>query len=164
MPEKISTSTIKKQSRKILWIEDDYYHLKGLIKPLKRNGIQVDVARTFVEAKAMLLNWKEYDLFLCDLIIPFSFNMFEDVKSNSEKIISADDLVIHGTSIIEHLVKEIGIDAPIFILSVVQNESIIKKISRYTNVTYVHKLGLLPYELYDIVMDAIDNHQKTNTN
>jgi DNA-binding response OmpR family regulator len=56
----------------ILWIEDDFYHVRGLVKPLEKDGYKITIARSVIEAKEHLINWQDFSAILLDLIIPYS--------------------------------------------------------------------------------------------
>ena len=58
--------------RRILWVEDDYYHLKGLVRPLVKKGCEIVNAGSYVEAVGLLNDWRNFSLILLDLIIPYS--------------------------------------------------------------------------------------------
>src|SRR5512138_3706986 len=49
-------------SKRILWIEDDYYTIKGLVKPLENDGFCIDIAIDGIEAYKKLTSWQAYDL------------------------------------------------------------------------------------------------------
>jgi len=40
----------EKKNKKILWIEDNYRNLKGLVKPLIKRGFEIIPARCYEEA------------------------------------------------------------------------------------------------------------------
>lgn len=148
--------------KKILWIEDDYYHLKGLVKPLRDTGFDVIPARSVVEAKSLLRKWQSFQLIILDLIIPYSDN--ELAMSDSEPI--PDDrngiffknvsvLVRNGLVLFDYMVEDLKVNIPILILSIVHADHIMKDLRRRGAVRTVKKEALLPKEVRDMILEVI---------
>ena len=58
--------------KRILWVEDDYYAIRGLMRPLERAGFQIDAATSAAVGYQLASQWKTYDLIVVDLILPLS--------------------------------------------------------------------------------------------
>ena len=57
---------------KILWIEDQYDLLKGMLRPLSKGGHTVEYAVNAYDGWVKAKNWKHYALIVVDLILPLS--------------------------------------------------------------------------------------------
>ncbi|GEM_PF-2023480 len=148
-------------SRRILWVEDDYYHLKGLVKPLEKMGFTVVPARSVVEARTLLKEWKKYCLVLLDLIIPYSEMPVPGAAEGTGEI---RDLTSNGMALFEYMKDELGIDIPIVILSVVQKneDADIDMLEAKGAVRPFVKRGVLPEELKNVVIRALEQANKNN--
>lgn len=73
--------------RKILFVEDDQSLIDGLKYTLKRNGFDVDNART-VQETFTLYNQNQYDLLLLDVILPdgTGFDICSEVRKEKDDI------------------------------------------------------------------------------
>ena len=56
--------------QKILLLEDDISLVDGLTYSLKKNGYEIEVARTIKEAFRLLGEQPDFDLLLCDVTLP----------------------------------------------------------------------------------------------
>jgi CheY-like chemotaxis protein len=55
---------------KLLWIEDDFLILDGLLAPLKKEGVAITTAADYNSAKEAINQAKSFDVAIVDLIIP----------------------------------------------------------------------------------------------
>jgi len=146
-------ANVDRHTRRVLWIEDDYYHMKGLVKPLKEQGVEVVSARSVVEAKTQLADWQNFSLILCDLILPYSDTQaVKPERDDSEE----SDLVENGLSLIEYMTKEIRVTIPVVVLSIVNSEPIVDRLSVNANVHFLSKRGILPVELCRILLETME--------
>lgn len=67
--EYISAPEATKQMKRIFFVEDDLSLISGLSFAIKKQGYEIDVARTSLEAKALWLDGK-YDLVILDVSLP----------------------------------------------------------------------------------------------
>ena len=148
---------IEKQNQKILWIEDDYYDLKGLTKPLTKKGFEIIAAKSYDQAMLELVKHKEtLSLILLDLIIPRSLT--GTTKPNiseyefEHKIETSEELVENGMQLLDYIKQELNI--PIIVISIVTNENIIDRIEN-SGVKRLQKYGLLPDKLEEAVLDEL---------
>ena len=74
-------------TNKLLLLEDDWSLVDGLSYSLKKNGFDVDIARTLEEAKKFLLHG-EYDLLLLDITLPdgSGFEICEYVRGHGNQV------------------------------------------------------------------------------
>ena len=151
----------RRNGKRILWVEDDYYHLKGLVKPVEKAGFQVVPARSYVEAKLILSKCTSFCLVLLDLIIPYSD--FEPVASDIPPVdrttIDEDinSLTRNGLALFDYLVNTLKLSVPIVVLSVVQTKTIVDTLVDRGAAAYVRKVGLMPREVLSIVKGAIQD-------
>jgi len=133
-------------SKKILWIEDDYYHLQGLIRPLLDLGFIIDYAESYNEALESLKNWQIYDLIILDLLLP---NMQE--KYSNEKL----EPYHYGKKLFYHM-KELGVNKPILIISIVQFKDIINELLNNGASMHLEKIDLLPFQVKEAICSLLD--------
>lgn len=74
-------------TNKLLLLEDDWSLVDGLSYSLKKNGFDVDIARTLEEAKKFLLHG-EYDLLLLDITLPdgSGFEICEHIRNQGNQV------------------------------------------------------------------------------
>ena len=58
-----------KKMKRIFFVEDDLSLINGLSFAIKKQGYEIDVARTGLEAEKLWMNWK-YDLVILDVTLP----------------------------------------------------------------------------------------------
>jgi CheY-like chemotaxis protein len=143
------------RKNRILWVEDDLYAIKGLIRPLQNEGFLFDIAESALEAYYKGQVWKSYDLIVVDLILPLS-NDSEQVPSVVQSWESKGEYL--GIEIVKWLLTGIKAECPVVILSVVRDP-----ISRFNlrNVGvagYLLKRGLLPSTVRDEVLGILEKN------
>jgi CheY-like chemotaxis protein len=127
-------------NKKILWLEDDHYAIKGLMRPLELAGFTMDVAASAVDGYEMAQNWQQYDLFVVDLIIPLS----NDDKDVTPELKAWDDEEFLGIAFTKWLKDQVKVDRPVLIMSVVGDISSRFNLAAYDSVFTLSKRGLLP--------------------
>lgn len=136
------------KSLKILWIEDDSKRLKGLVKPLERDGHKIFCAEDQEEALKLIDN-DEFNLIIVDLIIP----------SGEKNATSLNHFV--GLNLIK-ILKAKNILTPICVLSVVRDQDIIRELQDMGIKKILQKGSLLPSnlrkEIYDILSEAKNDY------
>lgn len=72
---------------RILLLEDDVSLIDGLSYTLKKNGFDIDIARTIESANAYLTH-NQYDLLLLDVTLPdgTGFEICERIRGNSDNV------------------------------------------------------------------------------
>lgn len=104
------------ETKKILWVEDDYFHIQALFRKFEKEGYVIDYALTALEGyQKITKNPKGYAAIVVDLILP--------MKSPNEKIPEAIDTwgreEYPGVHLVRWLTTEVIVQCPVFILSVV---------------------------------------------
>lgn len=145
---------------RILWIEDEYFHIRGLFRLLEDMDYAIVPARSVVEAKEHLKKWGSFNLIVLDLILPHSDNIYDvAVKpSITSKVFgnSDRDLAQNGINLFYYMIDDLGVDLPIIILSVVRTKKIVEKLMEKGAAITVEKAGLLPSDIKDIVLRVLN--------
>jgi DNA-binding response OmpR family regulator len=140
-----------RRSRRILWVEDDYYHLRGLVKPLVKAGFEIIPARSYVEAEKVLRESRDFCLVILDLIIPYSDDEVADPKTGPNDI---KELWQNGVTLFKCLREEMGIDVPVLVLSVVSSREVVESLTA-SGAHVMRKGGVLPDELMTQVLELL---------
>lgn len=129
-------------SHNILWIEDDYYHVKGLIKPLINEGHKFIIAKSYIEATEYLTKWQDFSVIILDLIIPYSE---KEIAYPDEQDFC--DPAENGMKLFFYMKRDLKITIPIVILSVVKNQQKINELMASGAAKWLEKGFLLPNDV-----------------
>ena len=140
-------------NRKILWIEDDYYAIKGLVRPLENAHFKVDVAISAKDAYDYALKWRDYDLIVLDVIVSVTDDE-EPVIPEIAKWANNDEYV--GIAMARWLIQELKIECPILLMSVVNDPIKRFGLSGIPNLYYLSKKGLLPSRVKEEVFRILN--------
>ena len=86
---------------KLLLLEDDESLIDGLTYSLRKNGFEVEIARTVREAMSLLREERGYEFLLLDVTLPdgTGFDVCENVRKSGNKIpiifLTASDEEVH---------------------------------------------------------------------
>ncbi len=136
---------------KILWIEDDYYCISGLMRPLERAGLQIDIATSAVEAYEKAKGWKSYDLIVTDLILPTS----DGVQGIPDEVQAWAREPYCGIGLLKWLRLELRANCPILLLSVVNDPVSVYGLENLNLDGCLQKRGLLPSRVKEEVFQLI---------
>ena len=146
-------------NKRILWIEDDYYAIKGLVRPLEKAGFVVEAATSALDGFNRAQHWEQYDLIVVDLILPIS----NETKPVPDKVSAWQKEEHVGVGILKWLLGELKVKCPVMLLSVVRNPAQTYKLDSLGLAAYLPKRGLLPtqvkaevFRLLGISSDAPD--------
>ena len=137
----------------ILWIEDDYFAINGLIRPLEREGFMFDVATSAVEGFYKAQQWQAYDVILVDLILPLADNDEE----LPEKVRAWNNEPYVGIGLLKWLKAELHVTCPVLMLSVVRDPIPKFHLENLKLVGYLPKRGLLPSQVKANVLKIIES-------
>ena len=126
--------------KKILWIDDDYYHLRGIFRPLELAGIIIDPALSASEGYRKAKNWKDYNLIATDLILSLS----KDSNPISDEVKKWEKEKYLGIGLLKWLIIEQKAQCPIVILSVIDDPIATYNLQDLSIKDYISKRGLLP--------------------
>jgi len=143
--------------KRILWIEDDYYAIRGLVRPLEKLGFSIESAISVSEAVEKLMDWQKYDLIIADIILPlFNDNSKQipefifDWKKNLDESSNYE-----GANLIKWAREKIGITTPFLVLSLISNPLSVLNLQNITNIYTVQKAGLLPSHFEAKVIEVL---------
>lgn len=137
--------------KKILWIEDDHYAIKGLLRPLELAGFQIDVASSAADAYQKVQDWQQYDLFVVDLIIPLS----DDDREVIPEVREWEKEEFLGIGLTKWLKDVQKVDRPILIMSVVGDIPTRINLEGYSSVYTLSKRGLLPSRVKTVIFNIL---------
>jgi CheY-like chemotaxis protein len=141
-------------TKKILWIDDDYYAIQGLFRSIEKSGIKVISATSALDGYRKAQKWKEYDLIVVDLILPIAEHQetvpdivktWEDEYENAQV----------GVGMVKWLLQNLEVTCPVVILSVVPNPLVTYGLTDLAIKVAISKGGLLPSDLYSEIMKLI---------
>ncbi len=127
-------------ARQILWIEDDYYAIQGLMRPLEKAGFTVDPAPSAYDGYIKAMHWQSYDLITVDLILPLS----NDDRILPEKVAAWQGEEYAGVGLLKWLLTELKVQCPVLLLSVVRHPTQTYHLENIGLAGYLPKRGLLP--------------------
>jgi len=140
---------------RILWIEDEAFMVKGLLRPMEKIGFQVEVAKSALEGFQKALSWKQYDIIVVDLIIPLS----SDELTLPETVRQWDDEAYVGVGLAKWMAVELKVEIPILLLSVVRNPLMAYDLEQFGLEHYLSKSGLLPSHVKDEILRILGGHE-----
>jgi len=138
-------------STKILWVEDDYYNYQSLFRPLQRRGIEVDYALSALDGYQKAQHWKQYAVIVVDIILPPK----REPGSLPDIVKTWEKEKFFGIGLVKWLLKELKVDCPVIILSVVDNPVDDYGLQGLELADYIPKRGLLPSELTKRILKHI---------
>lgn len=131
------------ENKNILWVEDEYESLLGLIKPLLKSGYSVDCVVDENQAMDQIKK-HSYDLIIIDLILPSGIKYL----NYSRKLI--------GIDIITKLKLELDMQTPILVVTVVNDPGIIQGLLDLGVKNVLFKGALLPSVLKEEVIRILE--------
>ncbi len=137
---------------KILWIEDESFMMKGLLRPLQLMGYEIDIASSAAEAFIKAKKWMDYDILVVDIIIPLSN---EEVMPDEIKKWGAEPYV--GIGLAKWLAQENNVKCPILLMSIIGNPISIFELDKFGYKFYLEKSGLLPSTVKEKILQILEN-------
>lgn len=141
-------------NKKILWIDDDYYAIQGLFRPIEKEGFKLEVAISALDGYRKAHKWKDYDLIVVDLIIPIAQQQetAPDIVNNWDNVNEHEYV---GIGLAKWLLKDMKVTCPVLILSVVPDPVSTYKLENLGLAGHIQKSGLLPSTLKDELLKII---------
>lgn len=128
---------------KLLWIEDNFEVLKGLLLPLKKEGISITTAATYDAAEEAIMNASLFDIIVLDLLMP---------KDHPD---SLDIVGLHFAKKLRKAAPKI----PILVLTVLRNSRIEDKLEEL-DIEVLHKGTLNPLDLCQKIRSLVESKEK----
>jgi CheY-like chemotaxis protein len=139
--------------KRILWIEDDYYAIRGLMRPLERAGFQVDAATSAIVGYQLAIHWQVYDLIVVDLIMPLS----NDDRALPNVVKDWDREEHVGIGVLKWLLGDLKVTCPVLLLSVVRHPVYTYQLGGIGLASYLPKRGLLPSQVKTEVFRLLES-------
>ena len=127
-------------AKRILWIEDDYYAIKGLVRPLEKAGLTIDAATSAYDGYLKAQHWQAYVLIIVDLILPLS----NGDPALPEKVTAWQREEYVGVGLLKWLLSDLKVKCPVLLLSVVRHPTHTFQLENLGLAGYLPKRGLLP--------------------
>lgn len=144
-------------TKRILWIDDDYYAIKGLFRPLEKAGYNVDVAVSAYEGFQKAQRWRGYDLIVVDLIIPISE---EESVPDIVKDWGNEKNTYVGIGLVKWLIQQVQATCPVIILSVIPDPITAYRLENLQLTGFIRKSGLLPTDLKNEIFKILEPELK----
>ena len=138
--------------KRILWMEDDYYAIRGLMRPLELEGFKIDVATSVSECYIKGQAWTVYDMIIVDLILPLSND--ENIPVEITKWID-ENMEYPGIGMVKWFIEEKKVDCPLLILSVVNDVFERFQLPKNKSIKILSKKGILPSKIKQEVLNII---------
>jgi DNA-binding NarL/FixJ family response regulator len=142
------------KAMRIIWIEDDYYAIKGLVRPLEKSEkitFKIDVATSALEGFQKLGSSQAYDLIVVDLILP----LFDQPGNLPAEVASWKEQKYVGIGLIRWLMSDVRPGCPVLILSVVEDPIQAFGLQDLGLVGSLPKRGLLPSVVKEHVFNIL---------
>lgn len=137
---------------RILWIEDDYHAIKGLMRQIEKAKFVVDSATCAIDGYEKAQLWQDYDLIVVDLILPLT-NGHADEPPQVVKSWKEEPHV--GIGILKWLRQVVKVACPVVLLSVVQNPVAVYHLESVKPDLYLPKHGLLPADVKEQLLSLL---------
>ena len=137
--------------KRILWVEDDYYAINGLFRPLMLLGADVDVADCAMDGFKKLQRGAKYDLIVVDLILPLAM---EDGKL-PDKVSEWMHLEYVGIGLARWMLDECKVTCPVVVLSVVRHPNSRYDLKDLGIAKFLYKPYLTPLALRDELLPLL---------
>jgi len=132
------------EKKRILWIEDDVDMLRGLVRPLEKDGHEIIVAKNEKEAlEKVNESESNFDLILFDIIIP------------TGKKGDVGDVPFVGMRLLENFLIKMKIGTPFIVLSVVRDHEMINEMLEMGVKKVLPKGAYLPSKLKEEVYEVL---------
>jgi CheY-like chemotaxis protein len=140
---------------KILWIDDDHEALKGLIRPLERDGHEITSARNIASALENLRGSVAYELVIVDVVLP----LYESTQASVPERIRSNLDAGHyaGEGLIAYTRQDLGLRIPIIVMSVLAHDVQLRaRLEPYEISDYLPKGDLSPGQVAETVERALN--------
>jgi CheY-like chemotaxis protein len=137
---------------RILWVDDDYQVIRGLIRPLERAGYTFDNVGSIAAALKKLHSDTLYDLAIIDILLPLD----ETILASMPAEIKAAGTNA-GEGLIAYMRYELGLKIPIIVMSILGGDrDLMARLEPYEVSQFLHKGSLSPFQVKEAVERAFD--------
>jgi CheY-like chemotaxis protein len=131
--------------KSIVWVEDDSPVIAPVVRPLERQGYQIERFLTIKQVLDNLDRLRECDLILLDIFVPTGA-----LEENYGRYT--------GLKLLQQLRQAHGIKKPVIVLSVLTDQKILKEL-RKQNVAAILRKPVLPSQLKETVERVLGSEQ-----
>ena len=104
-------------AKKILWVEDDYYHIQFLFHYLEKEGAVITPALSACDAYQIINKGTKFDLMVIDIILPISSSL----EKLPEAVNEWKAEKYPGIGLVKWLKAIRNVDCPVVVLSVIDD-------------------------------------------
>ncbi len=131
----------------MLWVDDDAYVLKGMLRPLEKDGWKITIAYDLMGATELIDKYK-FDLILLDVILPIGKADYWNERPLEERI------KLGGLEFVKKL-NAVGNNTPIAVFSVVRSKNIINEFKLMGVKKYIFKDGSITPNILKAELDML---------
>ncbi len=138
--------------KKILWIEDDYYHIQALFFHIEKLGYMIRPALNALDGYYEAKKWRNYEAIVVDIILP--------LRVPNQKLPSPVDQwakeAFPGIGLLKWLLTELKPRCPVLILSVWDDPIEKFHLEDLPIQEVIVKKALGPKQLFEIMRKYLD--------
>jgi CheY-like chemotaxis protein len=140
---------------RILWVEDDFYHVKGLFRPLEKEGYDIVNSTSANDAYNKIQHWQEYDVVVLDIILPLRDQKENDLSPNVENWRTEE---YTGIGLLKYMYHELHVKVPVIVLSVVADE-LTNQLKELGVSEVLLKRGILPRQIQEAIKKGLEKNK-----
>lgn len=138
--------------RHILWVDDDYQIIRGLIRPLEQAEYSFYPVKTIAAALESLKSDTTFDLAIVDIFLPLAETTSTLMPAS---ITAAGDFV--GEGLIVYLRDDLNLKIPIIVMSISGSDGeLVARLEPYEVSAFLNKGELKPLQVKQVVERALD--------
>lgn len=138
--------------RHILWVDDDYQIIRGLIRPLEQAEYSFYPVKTIAAAIESLKSDTTFDLAIVDIFLPLAETTSTLMPAS---ITAAGDFV--GEGLIVYLRDDLNLKIPIIVMSISGSDGeLVARLEPYEVSAFLNKGELKPLQVKQVVERALD--------
>ena len=143
------------ETRDILWVDDDAWHIKGLVYPLERQGNHITIVETLPEASEIVENNPtSFDIIILDILMPQT-----DQEGNVPDWLAVDAHDgAYGIVFLKRLRDKLNVWSPILLLSIIGDPIEEFALQDYEPLGFVRKQDLQPKDVFVAVETLLSAH------
>jgi CheY-like chemotaxis protein len=142
------------RGKNFLWVEDDYHSLKALMWKIEKLGGSIRFAESVTDAKEVLATQRDFSVIVLDLILPI--NNQEPWEPEVDPPTGFETMIDNGVMLFGFVRKEVGLEVPIILLTVVEKSDIIGKLLKQGRTRALLKSTITPDVLLKTVTALLD--------
>lgn len=142
---------------RILWIDDDFPRIRGLMRPLEREGHQIEPVGDMASALEKLVGGFAYDLVVVDILLPYYKSVQGSLNAKLVTCIEAGKRP--GVCLIQDMRENQGLRCPIVVMSVMALDGQVRaELEPFQISAWLAKGDLTPDAVYQTLIKALDDY------